>query len=334
MAGADALETAVMAAKAGDVARLEQILAAAPELLSARDAEGHTLLNLACKAATGDVALPPVPGTPEQHQAVDFILSAGADPSAAAHDGWAPLHAAAMTGHIDLARRLLVAGASREGRLMNVAGGSPLALALLYGKRDVAEVLATPAAVPDNLRHAAALGRPLERFFTGSGVTAEARVGCEFYRPSPGFPEWQRTFSQQELLDEALTWSARNGRIQSFEALVSRGANVNANPYRGTALLWATYADEREAAAWLLDHGADPDLRHDFGGSQHGEAAVAMHLAAQFSCLKVLRLLLERGARTDLEDAAFHATPRGWAEYENSTESVAVLDEFARSAAR
>lgn len=332
MAASDALETAVLAAKAGDVARLNQILAAAPELLSARDAEGHTLLNLACKAATGDVALPPVSGTPEQHQVVDFILLAGAEPSAAAYDGWAPLHAAAMTGHVDLAQRLLAAGASRDGCLMNVSGGSPLALALFYGKRDVAEVLATPAAVPDNLRHAAALGRPLERFFYGSVVTAEARVGCQFYRPSPGFPEWQRTFSQQELLDEALTWSARNGRIQSLQALVSRGANVNANPYRGTALLWATYADERDAAAWLLDHGADPDLRHDFGGAQHGRGAVAMHLAAQFSCLQVLRLLLERGASRDIEDAAFHATPLGWARYENAAASVALLEEFARSA--
>jgi ankyrin repeat protein len=327
MAASDALETAVLAVKAGDVASLQQLLAATPELLSARDTAGHTLLNLACKVATGDVALPPVSGTPEQHQAVDCILAAGADPSAAANDGWAPLHAAAMTGHGDLARRLLAAGASRDGRLLNVAGGSPLALALHYGKRDVAEVLATPA-VPDNLRHAAALGRPLERFFNGSVVTSEARVGCEFFRPSLGFPEWPRSFSQQELLDEALTWSARNGRIESLEALVARGADVNANPYRGTALLWATYADERDAAAWLLDHGADPDLRHDFGGSQHGKAAVAMHLAAQFSCLKVLRLLLERGARADIEDAAFHATPRGWAQYENATASLELLDEF------
>jgi ankyrin repeat protein len=141
MAASDALETAVLAVKAGEVTRLQQLLAAAPELLSARDAAGHTLLNLACKAATGDVALPPVSGTPEQHQAVDCLLAAGADASAAANDGWAPLHAAAMTGHVDLARRLLAAGAAREGRLMNVAGGSPLALALFYGKRDVAEVL-------------------------------------------------------------------------------------------------------------------------------------------------------------------------------------------------
>jgi ankyrin repeat protein len=331
MAVSDGLDVAVAAVRAGDVALVERLLAARPELVRERDADGSTLLNLACKVATGDVALPPVPGTPEQHDAVDRILAAGADPSAAANDGWAPLHAAAMTGHVDLARRLLAAGASRDGRLMNVAGGSPLSLALHYGKRDVAEVLATPP-VPDNLRSAAALGRPLERFVVGTSLSAEARQGCEFYRPSTGFPEWQRDYSRQELLDEALCWAACNARIESMSQLVELGADVNANPYRGTPLLRAAYADSEDAAAWLLDHGADPDLRHDFGGSQHGHGAVALHLAAQFSCLRVLRLLLERGANPNIEDSAFHATPLGWARHENASDSVAILEEHSRLA--
>ena len=73
MAASDALETAVLAVKAGDVASLQQLLATAPELLSARDT-GDTLLNLACKVATGDVALPPVSGTPQQHQAQADVI--------------------------------------------------------------------------------------------------------------------------------------------------------------------------------------------------------------------------------------------------------------------
>ena len=85
-----ALERAAAAAAAGDVPALERILAESPELLRARDAEGHTLLGLACKAATANIALPPVPGSPGQHAAVDRILAAGADPSAAANDGCTP----------------------------------------------------------------------------------------------------------------------------------------------------------------------------------------------------------------------------------------------------
>jgi ankyrin repeat protein len=306
------------------VSALEQILRDSPELLQERDGEGHTLLGLACKTATGEVALPPKSGTPEQHAAVDLLLAAGADASAAAHNGWAPLHTAAMTGHLDLARRLLAAGASREGRLMGARGGSPLALALFYAQTKMAEFLADPP-VPDNLRTAAALNRPIDRFVSGEGLTPQAAEGTDFYRPLEVFPVWERSNSRQELLDEALSWAARNDAREAMEALVRLGADVNSNAYRGTPLLWAIYGDRVAAATWLLDHGADPDLRHDFGGREHGRSAVAMHLAAQYSCLKCLRLLLDRGADASIKDAAYHATPLGWAEYGGAAEAAAML---------
>ena len=322
----EALQRAAQAARAGDLAALDQILREVPDVVSARDHSGFSLLSLACNAATEDVALPPVPGGPEQHAAVDRILAAGADPSAASHAGWAPLHAAAMTGHKGLARRLLAAGASRAGQLLGCSGGSPLSLALFYGKREVAEVLATPPPPsPDSLRTAAALGRSLDRFLDGERLTPAAAEGSDFYRPLPVFPEWQRTNDRQELLDEALCWAARNGQLGSMERLVALGADPNANPYRGTPLLWSVYSDNVAAAAWLLDHGADPDLRHDFGGAEHGKGAVALHLAAQFSCLGCLRLLLERGADPNIQDAAYASTPLGWAEHDGAQDSIEIL---------
>jgi len=271
------LQSAAVAAREGSIDELGHILRQSPEVLDARDSEGQTLLILACKAATGDMALPPVPSTPGQLAAVDRILAAGANPSVSDNSGLAPLHTAAGTGNQDIARRLLDAGAPREGRLMGVDGGSPLAFSLFYAKTEVAQLLADPP-VPDNLRTAAALGRSLDRFIDGHGLTPEASEGVDFYRPFPIFPEWNRTNSRQELLDEALSWAARNGQCESMAALVKVGADVNANPYRGTPLLWSVYDDRANAAAWLLDHGADPDLRHDFGGAGHGNSAAAMHL--------------------------------------------------------
>jgi putative lipoprotein len=70
------------------------------------------------RAATGDVALPPVETTPEQHQATARVLEAGAHPSAHNHGGWASLHIAVMTGNTQLAQQLLAAGASLSGPLM------------------------------------------------------------------------------------------------------------------------------------------------------------------------------------------------------------------------
>jgi ankyrin repeat protein len=95
------------------------------------------------------------------------------------------------------------------------------------------------------------------------------------------FSKWQRRYSREEVLNKALTWDARNGQIVSMQTLVDLGADLNSNPYRGTPLLRAIYSASNDAATWLLDHGADPNLRHDFGGEGHGVNAAALHLAAQ-----------------------------------------------------
>ena len=319
------LEKAVAASRNGDLETLKALLETESRVLELRDEEGHSLLGLACHAATGNSALPPVPGELGQHAAVDLILQAGADPSVATHDGWAPLHTAAKTGHLELAKRLLAAGAPLQGSLMGCQGGSPLSLALFYAQTDMAKVLAHPP-FPDNLRTAAALGESLDRFLCDGALTPEAIQGLDFYRPIAAFPVWERSYDRQEVLDEALTWAARNGQCESLDSLVALGAQVNANAYRGTPLLWAIYGDRVAAATWLLDHGADPDLPHDFGGEGHGCGAVAMHLAAQYNSLGCLQLLLDRGADSGLRDQAFGGSPAGWARHSGAQAALDILN--------
>ena len=319
----DLLTQGAAAAREGNLKALEDLLSSSPTVLTARDSEGRTLLDLACRAATGDIAIPFQPGTPEQHAAVDIILKAGADPSTADHDNWSPLHTAGMAGHSDLARRLVAAGASVESDAYGKKGGSPLSYALFYAKAYMGEVLVP--VYPDNLRAAAALGNDLDRFVDGDELTPDAYQGLGFYAPE-FFPAWDRALSRQEVLDEALSWAARNNQCDSMAALVALGADVNANPFRGTPLLWACYGDKVEAAAWLLDHGADPDLRHDFGGENHGVAAVAMHLAAQYNCVGCLNLLLDRGADPTIVDGAHDGTPKVWAEFHGASDAVEILN--------
>ncbi len=317
---------AARAADCGDLATLSRILRDSSEVLTLRDDDGESLLGLACRSATGQVAIPPDPGTAEQHAAVDAIIAAEADLDAQNNEGWAPLHSAAMAGHADLTKRLLAAGAKLDPGLYGTRGGTPLALALFYAKRDAAEQIAQPA-TPDNLRHAAALGRDLERFVRGDELSPQASEQLDWAAPN-WFPDWQRSLSRQEVLDEALTWAARNGRCEAMARLVEWGADVSSNAFRGTPLLWAIYSDDVPAATWLLDAGADPDLRHDFGGAGHGVNAVAMHLAAQHGGMACLRLLVERGADTTIVDGAHGGTPQGWAEFGGADEAAAYLREL------
>ena len=320
------LETSVKAAREGDLATLNTVLRDYPDVVRAIDADGRTLLDLVCRAATADIAIPSEPGTPEQHAAVDRILAAGGNPSASDAAGWTPLHTAAMAGHADLAARLVAAGATLDGRVYGLDGGTPLALALFYAHTHMEGVLAPP--VPYNLRTAAALGRDVSSFFEGDALTEQALHGLDFYAPD-FFPTWERSKNRQEVIDEALCWATRNNQLGAMSALVERGADVNSNPYRGTPLLWACYRDQVAAATWLLDHDADPDLRHDFGGEGHGVSAVAMHLAAQYNCLDCLELLLSRGADPTITDTAYGGTPTGWARYSGAHEALAILEKHA-----
>ena len=322
----DLLTRAAAAASDGDLAALRDLLTSSPAVLTARDSDGRTLLDFACRAATEDIAIPLKPGTPEQHAAVDLILDAGADPSAGDKDNWTPLHTAAMAGHADLAKRLIGAGASAKLEAHGKAGASPLSYALFYAKAYMGEVLAP--VYPDNLRTAAALGNDLDRFVDDTALTPDAYRGLDFYAPE-FFPTWDRTHSRQEVLDEALSWASRNGQCDSMAALAALGADVNANAFRGTPLLWACYSDRVEAAAWLLEHGADPDFRHDWGGEGHGDDATAMHLAAQYNCVDCLNLLLDRGADPTIVDGAHNSTPKEWAEYQGSAEAAAILSRRA-----
>lgn len=316
------LSRAVQAARNGMLDTLRAILAQSPGVVSAKDNDGRGLLDQACRAATGDIAIPLVPGTREQHAAVDLILAAGADPSAADNDGWTPLHTAGMAGHTDLGARLVAAGASVEADAYGKAGGSALSYALFYAKAYMGEVLRP--VYPDNLRAAAGLGTDIGRFVDGDELKPQAYAGLDFYAPV-FFPVWERTKSRQEVLDEALSWASRNNQCRSMAALVDLGADVDASAFRGTPLLWACYSDKVDAARWLLDHGADPDLRHDWGGDGHGVSAVAMHLAAQHGAVGCLELLLDRGADPTIVDGAHGGDPLGWAEFSGADVAVDIL---------
>lgn len=92
----------------------------------------------------------------------------------------------------------------------------------------------------------------------------------------------------------AMHWALEARNLDTLPWLVSRGLPVDAPSDEGeTPLMNAVQADNGRASAWLLEHGADPNAADRRGFT-------SLHRAAEIGLEPIVRLLLEKGARTDL----------------------------------
>ena len=301
---------AFAALQSGEVANFETLLRSSPRLTSERGTNGNTLLNLAVSLAGNPVWKG---GT----RPIEALLAAGSDVNQSNDRGWTPLHAAAYANKPDIAALLIEKGAALDAEAHG-AGGTPLIAALFWGHREVADLLALHSVAPVNLRAAAGLGNRelIDACFNPDGtLTLEACAARGFYRPHSGFPDWQPSTDPQEVLDEALVWACKSNRLLVLERLVRAGARLNADPYRGTPLIWAAVCNRTETVAWLLDRGANIDQKATFGGPTHGQGITALHMAAQYGHMPVVRMLVERGADRSIKDDLYHATAERGANY-------------------
>ena len=143
-------------------------------------------------------------------------------------------------------------------------------------------------------------------------------------------------------LRAAVEASALHGELESVNALIARGAPVTlpiaaalgrveefrallpvADPRsRHLALAMAAQFGQVEIARLLLDADEDPNRYNPVGGHSH---TTPLHQAAGAGYIELVRLLVERGARLDLRDILWHATPAGWASHAGNTEIEAYL---------
>jgi ankyrin repeat protein len=117
--------------------------------------------------------------------------------------------------------------------------------------------------------------------------------------------------------------AARDGDLQTMQALLAQGADVNATNDRGaTALHVAADAGRTEVARFLLDHGAAVNVKDKKG-------YMALHWASSRAHLDVARLLLDRGAAVNAEsgrgEGHINWTPLTLAVDANSLELARLL---------
>ncbi len=118
------------AAKSGDLAKVQALVKANPDVLSSKDSDGETPLATAVQNKRADV--------------VAFLISAKADLNAKDTSGMTPLLWAAQWGYTDIAKQLVAAKSDIEA--VNGQGDTPLLLAAFQGNTGVAQLLVAAGA--------------------------------------------------------------------------------------------------------------------------------------------------------------------------------------------
>ena len=222
------------AIRAGEVERVRELVTQNQGLASARlvDEKGRSETPL--HAVTG------WPGYfPNGPEIVSILIDAGADPNIAVEGSWhaeTPLHWAASSDDVEVARALIDGGANIEANGGSIPDGTPLDDAVGYGCWQVARLLVERGALVD-LGQAAALG-----------LMARVREVLAIDPPTA-----------QELAD-AFWGACHGGQRRMAELLLNLGANVNGSPSwgGGSPLDAADGLDTgREALVnWLRELGA------------------------------------------------------------------------------
>lgn len=190
----------VLAIRTGDVVTVTQLITARPDLPHARIHGGRTALHVVADW----------PGYfPNGPQIVALLTAAGADPNASGSPDKpdeTPLHWAASSDDVEVARALLDAGADMEAKPGSIAGGSPLDNAIGYGCWNVAQLLLSRGARVDRSWVASALG-----------MTDRTQ---ELLGDQPNGDEINQCF-----------WHACDGgQLRTAQHLLAIGADPNAHP--------------------------------------------------------------------------------------------------------
>jgi ankyrin repeat protein len=96
---------------------------------------------------------------------------------------------------------------------------------------------------------------------------------------------------------ESLSRAAISGDIQAVKDLVAAGESVNdIDKWGWTALMWSVYYGNIPVAKWLLDQGADPNIKTEADYGSYLTGTTALILAAAYDHPMAVEALLQKKA--------------------------------------
>jgi len=281
---------AIAAIKSGDLEVLKSLLRQEPTLATARSSTSHPTLLQCLTLEAVEV--------PNQVAMAKVLIDAGADITG-------PLVAAASIDNVAVAATLLDAGARVNG-----TGWSPLEEALYWGNKGVVNLLLERGASLHNLRIAAGLGRValIASFFNSDGGL----------KPEAGKIDWP--------FGDPLTSTLPKPIKEDLQAKIDARSNTSPNIINN-AFIYACMHNHVEAARLLLQKGAAIDSippGFDFAGT-------GLHYAAVNGHREMVEFLLEQGANPNVKDQKVNKSPAGWADYGGHKALSDYLEQAANS---
>jgi len=228
------------------------------------------------------------------------------------------LHYVAANG-VEGMRQKTPGNAVEVARVLLDAGAEVDALADMYDQKCTTMSMLVSSCHPAN----AGVQAELAELLVDHGAKLDGGPGTEWRSAVMtalqfGYLETAKRLAERGGMPENVAAAAGLGRLKDVERLLP-GADEKS---RHAALALAAQHGQAEVVRVLLETGENPNR---FNPEGHHAHSTPLHQAALVGHLEVVRLLVERGARLDVEDKIYQATPLGWAEHGGQKETAEYL---------
>src|SRR4051812_1041626 len=193
-------------------------------------------------------------------------------------------------------------------RTLLEAGAEPDAVADLYDAKCTTMSMLVTSAHPA----AAGLQPALAEMLLDYGASPQGR-GTAWQSPAMsalafGYSDTALALAMRGAAPDTLSAAAGLGLVDEARRLLP-GADAKE---RHVAMALAAQHGQTEIVAMLLDAGEDPNRYNPEGWHSH---STPLHQAIASDRGEAVRLLVDRGARTDIKDTVYDGTPLDWADY-------------------